>query len=212
MSALSQQDILSSVRDLGELDATREIGRRATSAIEIGDALEGIASLVLRMSGIRGVRIELAHDLARMAKTSLGWGVENDPGPGGRAIEKIVVGGRYGGELRLDFDLRTLTVESPIRFTRFVAEQIAGMLHRWDLERRRDALVESVERLRSGLATRKAVERAKGILARSQDISESDALARLRRESRDSGLSLREVADSVISGEASLTGSAGVPR
>jgi AmiR/NasT family two-component response regulator len=63
-----------------------------------------------------------------------------------------------------------------------------------ELETMRD----EAESLAEALATRKIVERAKGILMGREGLSENDAFVRLRRASQSSGRPLRVVAEAVI--------------
>ncbi|MGH3112209.1 MAG: ANTAR domain-containing response regulator, partial [Gaiellaceae bacterium] len=60
------------------------------------------------------------------------------------------------------------------------------------------ALREEAESLAEALATRKVVERAKGLLMERDGLSESDAFARLRRASQVSGRPMRVVAEALI--------------
>jgi two-component system, response regulator PdtaR len=59
-------------------------------------------------------------------------------------------------------------------------------------------LREEAESLAEALATRKLVERAKGLLMAREGLSEEDAFARLRRASQVSGRSMRVVAEALI--------------
>jgi two-component system, response regulator PdtaR len=63
-----------------------------------------------------------------------------------------------------------------------------------ELETMRD----EAESLAEALATRKVVERAKGILMEREGLSENDAFVRLRRASQSSGRPLRVVAEAII--------------
>src|SRR3954469_2557491 len=63
-----------------------------------------------------------------------------------------------------------------------------------ELETMRD----EAESLAEALATRKVVERAKGILMEREKLSENEAFVRLRRASQSSGRPLRVVAEAVI--------------
>ena len=60
------------------------------------------------------------------------------------------------------------------------------------------ALREEAESLAEALATRKVVERAKGILMDREKLSEQDAFARLRRASQVSGRPMKVVAEAVL--------------
>jgi response regulator NasT len=61
-----------------------------------------------------------------------------------------------------------------------------------------EAMRDETESLAEALATRKVVERAKGILMEREGLSENDAFIRLRRASQSSGRPLRVVAEAVI--------------
>ena len=61
-----------------------------------------------------------------------------------------------------------------------------------------EALREEAESLAEALATRKVVERAKGLLMEREGLSEQDAFARLRRASQVSGRPLGVVAEAVV--------------
>jgi AmiR/NasT family two-component response regulator len=61
-----------------------------------------------------------------------------------------------------------------------------------------EALREEAESLAQALATRKVVERAKGLLMEQEGLSEDDAFARLRRASQVSGRPMKVVAEALI--------------
>ena len=81
------------------------------------------------------------------------------------ATADIAAGGLHWGTLRIGFHLRVIHLESPLRFARFVGEQMAGVIDRLAREKERATLTETVEQLRNVLASRKAIDRAQGILA-----------------------------------------------
>lgn len=59
-------------------------------------------------------------------------------------------------------------------------------------------LEKEVERLKSDLATRKLVERAKGILMRTQGISEQEAFRRMQQQSMKKRTTMKAIAEAVI--------------
>jgi two-component system, response regulator PdtaR len=61
-----------------------------------------------------------------------------------------------------------------------------------------EALRQEAESLAEALATRKVVERAKGLLMEREGLSEEDAFARLRRASQVSGRPMKVVAEALI--------------
>jgi response regulator NasT len=60
------------------------------------------------------------------------------------------------------------------------------------------AVREEADSLAEALASRKAIERAKGLLMEKEGLSENDAFERLRRASQVSGRPLKVIADAVI--------------
>jgi Response regulator with putative antiterminator output domain len=60
------------------------------------------------------------------------------------------------------------------------------------------ALREEAESLAEALASRKAIERAKGLLMEKEGLTESDAFARLRKASQVSGRPLKVIAEAVV--------------
>jgi two-component system, response regulator PdtaR len=61
-----------------------------------------------------------------------------------------------------------------------------------------EALREEAESLAEALATRKVVERAKGLLMKQEGLSEQDAFTRLQRVSQTSGRPMKVVAEALI--------------
>jgi two-component system, response regulator PdtaR len=60
------------------------------------------------------------------------------------------------------------------------------------------ALREEAESLADALASRKAIERAKGLLMEKEGLTEADAFARLRKASQVSGRPLKVIAEAVV--------------
>jgi len=73
----------------------------------------------------------------------------------------------------------------------FIAEQVGNAVARAQL-------AEQVERLSDELATRKVVERAKGILQRTQNLTEEQAYLMLRNESRKGRRPMKQLAEAII--------------
>jgi hypothetical protein len=86
----------------------------------------------------------------------------------------------------------------PQIFRDLVAQQIAHATALDDLRHRNCGLRYEVLGMKSEIETRKYVDRARGILARKHRVSDDEAEEMLRRQSRQSGRSLSEVANSVV--------------
>src|SRR5205807_4382918 len=73
--------------------------------------------------------------------------------------------------------------KSEIETISFIGEQLGGAIAKTLLEEENVRLAAETEEMKRQLETRKAVERAKGILQRRQNLTEEEAYLRLRNES-----------------------------
>ncbi|MDD5017033.1 MAG: ANTAR domain-containing protein [Eubacteriales bacterium] len=64
--------------------------------------------------------------------------------------------------------------------------------------RRISKLEKELSQLKQGLADRKAIERAKGILMKRKSISEAEAYRRIQKMSMDSRVAMRDIAEKII--------------
>jgi len=74
----------------------------------------------------------------------------------------------------------------------------AAIVVAWSRHEQLDALMGEVDDLRTALDNRKIIERAKGVLMATQNISEADAFATLRRRAQDARRKIADVADDVL--------------
>lgn len=82
------------------------------------------------------------------------------------------------------------------------ADLDAAIIVAWSRYQQLRELQEQVEDLREALDHRKLVERAKGVLMATHDISEAEAFARLRRGAQDSRRRMVDIAEEVLSEQA----------
>jgi len=83
----------------------------------------------------------------------------------------------------------------------FIGEQMGGAISTSLLEEENARLAAETEEMKRQLETRKAVERAKGILQRRQNLTEEEAYLRLRNESRRLRRPMKDLADAIILAE-----------
>jgi two-component system, response regulator PdtaR len=83
----------------------------------------------------------------------------------------------------------------------FIGEQMGGAIAKSLLEEENARLAAETEEMKRQLETRKAVERAKGILQRRENLTEEEAYLRMRNESRRLRRPMRELADAIILAE-----------
>ncbi len=83
----------------------------------------------------------------------------------------------------------------------FIGEQMGSAIAKSLLEEENARLAAETEEMKRQLETRKAVERAKGILQRRENLTEEEAYLRMRNESRRLRRPMRELADAIILAE-----------
>jgi len=83
----------------------------------------------------------------------------------------------------------------------FIGEQVGGAIGKSLLEEENARLTAEAEEMKRQLETRKAVERAKGILQRRHNLTEEEAYLRMRNESRRLRRPMKELADAIILAE-----------
>lgn len=83
----------------------------------------------------------------------------------------------------------------------FIGEQMGSAIAKSLLEEENARLTAETEEMKRQLETRKAVERAKGILQRRHNLTEEEAYLRMRNESRRLRRPMKELADAIILAE-----------
>jgi hypothetical protein len=207
MSALLQSELSQSVRyPLVEAAALCLISRVTVTATDLRSGLEELAEAALRVPGLHKVQItpSVAFPLLERTLETLEWYAAASPVLCGSAMAFVEAGGRAWGRLHLYFEPRIQTVESPLRFARFLGQQAALLLNHFALEDRYDAHLGEIERLKKRLNTRIAVHRATGILAELRGVTDREALAFLVHYARQSHRTLASLADAVILGDTSF--------
>jgi signal transduction protein with GAF and PtsI domain len=83
----------------------------------------------------------------------------------------------------------------------FIGEQMGSAIAKSLLEEENARLAEETAEMKRQLETRKAVERAKGLLQRRHNLTEEEAYLRMRNESRRLRRPMKELADAIILSE-----------
>ena len=102
--------------------------------------------------------------------------------------------GRELGKLLVQADL-------PHRVSNYVGEQLGMLLERTHLSQNRARLEAELASLRDDLATRKAVERAQGILVTRRGITPASARRWISQQAHQAASSILEVAEQVVAME-----------
>jgi hypothetical protein len=102
--------------------------------------------------------------------------------------------GRELGKLLVQADL-------PHRVSNYVGEQLGMLLERTHLSQNRARLEAELASLREDLATRKAVERAQGILVTRRGITPASARRWISQQAHQAASSILEVAEQVVAME-----------
>jgi hypothetical protein len=204
MSAVptSQATLLRQLRRTNELEVARQIGRVTVTESDFDKAVIRIAELALQVSGVLLLEIAPAPPLLSLLGQAITFGGDAASIAGkGSAVAAIQADGKNWGELRIYFGLQPAALESPLRFAKFVAQQIGVAAVLADLRQRRESLLRKAAHLQNAVAKRKAIQRARALLVHAHKISEDEAFLLLRRYCDESGRSLQQVADAVILGD-----------
>ena len=176
-----------------EAEALFAIGRIACSEQNLESAFEGIAAAVLRMYGMHGLQLDL-NGMPELHKGTFLAGTTAS------AVEAVRANGLTWGAIRIHFDPARTQVQAPVRFARFVGQQIASLLDRLSLRSELETQRRRLAHLERRLATRKAVHRARGQLAQVRTVSNLEALQLMKRHARRSGRTLLQVAEALMVG------------
>jgi GAF domain-containing protein len=192
----------SSRQPLDEASALQAISCVASAARNLESGLKDLAESALRIPGLH--KIQLKPSVAFPPLEALEWYAIRKPVLCGSATACIEAGGRSWGVLCVHFEPRIETVESPLRFARFLGQQVASLLNRFALKGQRDAQLATIERLKRRLNTRIQVNRATHIVAKLRGTNEKEALIWLIQCARLSRCGLVSVADVIIYNKASF--------
>jgi uncharacterized small protein (DUF1192 family) len=107
-------------------------------------------------------------------------------------------GGETLGKATLCFASDHFQGAFPQRVADFVGEQLGMLLARTRLTERRAHLKHEIEKIKEDLATRKAMQRAEGILIAGRGMAAVVARRWIAQQSQKTGLSKRDVADRII--------------
>jgi uroporphyrinogen-III synthase len=117
----------------------------------------------------------------------------------------LVRGGAVIGVLNVHHRDEHVHTPDEIAILSFLGEQMGGAIAYSQLAEHNARLKKEASLIRQQLEERKVVERAKGILQQRYGLSEQDAYAGMREESRKSRRSIREMADAVLTVESIIT-------
>jgi hypothetical protein len=153
MSALLTSNFpVTNSHPISELAATQEVSRITSGALRYREALGDIFSVVLAIPGVWRVSMEAQPELAEWL--TLDRTGRPPTGQWGSAIAPLEAGLHQWGEFRICFELSSNVSRSPLRFAKYLAQQIAGLLDRTALRDQRDLLRLRISALRRWSRTR----------------------------------------------------------
>jgi uroporphyrinogen-III synthase len=110
----------------------------------------------------------------------------------------LVSGGKVVGVINVHHREEHDHSTPEVALVTFVGEQMGSALTKARLEEVNARLLEEKQEIELELATRKLVERAKGILQRAEGLSEEEAYLKLRNESRRMRRPMKDLAEAII--------------
>ena len=201
MSALPLASTLRAPRrnqHLSELDATRQISRTAALTTELAGGIESVMKIALQISGINRIEFLPSQPLLTIIPELVTFGTTDPSSSSGVAFAEVKAAGKLWGELRVCFGLRPLTLENPLRFARYLGQQLGILLVRTELLVQQDVLRQRVERYKTVVARRKAIHRARALLRHAHNISEDQAFLLMRRYVEDTGRTMHQIAEAIV--------------
>jgi hypothetical protein len=168
---------------LKESEILFQVSQIVSAASNFSLAAEKIRSVLKQALGAQALTIELASGAS-----------PDEPrlSPGDTAA--LRAGGRELGRLLLQAD-------APRRVSTYVGEQLGMLLERSRLSNDHARLKAELASLRDDLATRKAVQRAQGILVTRRGITPASARRWITQQAREAGSSMLQVAKQVVAVE-----------
>jgi uroporphyrinogen-III synthase len=113
----------------------------------------------------------------------------------------LIAGGSLIGVINVHHREPHNHTSDEIALLTFMGEQMGGAISKAQLAEENARLQEETEEMRRQLETRKLVERAKGILQRTYQLSEEEAYLRMRNESRRMRRPMKDLAEAIILAE-----------
>jgi GAF domain-containing protein len=190
---------------VNEKELLFRISRIANQSASFGDAIEKIGDLMEQELEGRGLIVrELEDDLPGSIAASAEQFFEETAHLPSRALYTIALraNGQELGRLIAFFACAESSDGLRQRVANFVGEQLGIMLERLRLAKRRRQLKTEISRIKTNLATRKALHRAEGILAK-RGLPPETARLWLQREAAKRGLTQLEVANRLFDQETS---------
>jgi ANTAR domain len=167
---------------MNESEILFQVSQIVSAANSFSLAAEKIRSVLRQALGAQALTIELASGAPPDERLRLG-----DTAP-------LRAGGRELGRLLLRAD-------APHRVSNYVGEQLGMLLERLRLSNDHARLKAELAGLRDDLATRKAVQRAQGILVTRRGITPDSARRWITQQARQAGASMLEIAEQVVAVE-----------
>lgn len=190
MAAVAVALSFSSVADsISELDALRKMSQEASRVNSFRAAFDIIASIALQVHGVYKLQIE--------GEKALAAGAVRSRTRYGSAVAEVIP----GTVLRLFFDLNDSGLESPVRFARFLAQQIGAVWSLRSLEAENAKLAATLSNLKRILARRKVTRRAIAIICQRHNINEAAAFALMRTAGKAQNCTVHKIADAIVACE-----------
>ncbi len=188
---------------MNEKELLFRISRIAIQSASFGDAIEKISDLMERELGGKGLIVrDLEDGLTGGIAASAEQFFEETAHLPCRSLYTVALraNGQELGRLVAFFACAESSDGLRQRVANFAGEQLGIMLERLRLAKRRRQLRTEISRIRASLATRKALQRAEGLLGK-RGLEPETARLWLQREAAKRGLSLLQVANRVFDQE-----------
>ncbi len=188
---------------MNEKELLLRISSIANQSAGFGDAIEKIGSLMEQELEGKGLIVsQLEDDLPGSFASSTEQFFEETAHLPCRSLYTVALraNGQELGRLVAFFACAESSDGLRQRVANFAGEQLGSMLERLRLAKRRRQLRTEISRIKANIATRKALQRAEGLLGK-RGLEPETARSWLQREAAKRGVTLRQVANGVFDQE-----------
>jgi hypothetical protein len=187
---------------VNERELLLRISRIANRSVSFGNAVEEIGVLMEQELGGKGLIVRELGDLPGGIAASFEQFFEETAHLPSRALYTVALraNGQELGRLIAFFACAETNDGLHHRVANFAGEQLGIMLERLRLAKRRRQLKAETSRIRASLATRKALQRAEGLLGK-RGLPPQTARLLLQREAERRKVTLRQAANRVFDHE-----------
>jgi hypothetical protein len=176
----------------------REVSRATAHCESATAAFLRVGEIAAATPGIVAVQVVAHLDALKTLFPSTSFGLPIDALATAPTGYTLKAGGRCYGQLQLFTDPSLMDPKLAAATARFLAQQMAILLSRIELDARCEQMRKSLEATQEDLRLRKALSRAVVLIAKTRGMPEESAQKLIEEQSRRTGKSVTEIAEAIL--------------